>query len=137
MVTSEQSPHLLVPLTSFGPQGHKIPAEIQPRISSDETARDRTKYIRGSPQHLTTEHQKLIASTLNLRTERMDKRKTLAMKRETTGRTERDDGESTWHRQTDTISTPMHDEQLFCQDFTERRRTNDSQILGTTERSDD
>ena len=37
-VTSEQSPHLLLPLTSFGPQGHKIPAEIQPRISSDECA---------------------------------------------------------------------------------------------------
>ena len=38
VVTSEQSPHLLLPLTSFGPQGHKIPAEIQPRISSDECA---------------------------------------------------------------------------------------------------
>ena len=38
VVTSEQSPHPLLPLTSFGPQGHKIPAEIQPRISSDECA---------------------------------------------------------------------------------------------------
>ena len=38
VVTSEQSPHLLLPLTSFGPQGHKIPTEIQPRISSDECA---------------------------------------------------------------------------------------------------
>ena len=38
VVTSEQSPHQLLPLTSFGPQGHKIPAEIQPRISSDECA---------------------------------------------------------------------------------------------------
>ena len=38
VVTSEQSPHLLLPLTSFGLQGHKIPAEIQPRISSDECA---------------------------------------------------------------------------------------------------
>ena len=38
VVTSEQSPHLLLLLTSFGPQGHKIPAEIQPRISSDECA---------------------------------------------------------------------------------------------------
>ena len=56
------------------------------------TARDRTKYIRGSPQHLITEHQKLIATTLNLCIERMDKRKTLAMRRETTGKTERDDG---------------------------------------------
>ena len=38
VVISEQSPHLLLPLTSFGPQGHKIPAEIQQRISSDECA---------------------------------------------------------------------------------------------------
>ena len=38
VVTSKQSPHLLLPLTSFGPQGHRIPAEIQPRISSDECA---------------------------------------------------------------------------------------------------
>ena len=38
VVINEQSPHLLLPLTSFGPQGHKIPAEIQPRISSDECA---------------------------------------------------------------------------------------------------
>ena len=38
VVTSEQTPHLLPPLTSFGPQGHKIAAEIQPRISSDECA---------------------------------------------------------------------------------------------------
>ena len=38
VVTSEQSPHLLLPLTNFGPQGYKIPAEIQPRISSVECA---------------------------------------------------------------------------------------------------
>ena len=38
VLTSKQSPHLLLPLTGFGPQGHKIPAEIQPRISSDECA---------------------------------------------------------------------------------------------------
>ena len=38
VVTSEQSPHWLLPLASFGPQGHQIPAEIQPRISSDECA---------------------------------------------------------------------------------------------------
>ena len=34
-VACKQSPHLLLPLTSFGPQGHKIPAEIQPRIIVD------------------------------------------------------------------------------------------------------
>ena len=38
VVTNERSPHLLLRLTSFEPQGHKIPAEIQPRISSDECA---------------------------------------------------------------------------------------------------
>ena len=38
VVTSEQSPHLLLPLTNFGPQGHIIPADIQSRISSDECA---------------------------------------------------------------------------------------------------
>ena len=38
VVANKQSPHLLLPSTSFGPQGHKIPAEIQPRISSDECA---------------------------------------------------------------------------------------------------
>ena len=49
--------HLLFPLTSFRPQGHKIPHEIQPRIRSDECAIYRAtcdssrqeKYIRGSP----------------------------------------------------------------------------------------
>ena len=41
MVASKQSPHLSLPLTIFGPQGHKIPAEIQSRISSDECAVDR------------------------------------------------------------------------------------------------
>ena len=100
VVTSEQSPHPLLPLTSFGPQGHKIPAEIQSRISSDECAIYRAacdssrqnKNIRGSPQHLITEHQKLGAPTLNLCMERMDTRKTLAMRRETTGKTEMDDG---------------------------------------------
>ena len=29
VVASKQSPHLLLPLTSFGPQGHKIPATYQ------------------------------------------------------------------------------------------------------------
>ena len=42
VVTSEKPPHLLLPLTSVGSQGHKIPAEIQPRISSDECAIYRT-----------------------------------------------------------------------------------------------
>ena len=38
VVSSEQSPHLLLSLTSFVPQGHKIPDEILLRIRSDECA---------------------------------------------------------------------------------------------------
>ena len=38
VVASKQSPHVLLLLTKFGPQGHKIPAEIKPRIRSDECA---------------------------------------------------------------------------------------------------
>ena len=101
VVTSEQSPHLLLPLTSF--LGHR---DTRSRLKSTHasvltnmqstvlhvTARDRTKHIRGSPQHLTTEHQKLIAPTLDLCVERMDNRKTPVMKHETTGKTEGDDG---------------------------------------------
>ena len=63
---------------SFRPQGHMIPAEIQPRITVPfATDRDRTTHIRGSPQHLTAEHQKLVAPELNPSMARMDERKTL------------------------------------------------------------
>ena len=62
VMTSEQSLHLPLPVTSFGPQGHKILAEVQPRIRSGECAiyraacdssRQKKKYTRGSPQHRT------------------------------------------------------------------------------------
>ena len=85
VVTSEQSQHLLLPLTSFGPHGHKIPAEIQPRISSDECA-IRSWIVSAS------DHRAPETDTQNPCMERMDQRKIPAMKRETTGRTERDDG---------------------------------------------
>ena len=60
VVTSEQSPHLLLPLTSFGLQGHKILAEIQSRTSSDECAiyraacdsSEQNRIHYGSPQHV-------------------------------------------------------------------------------------
>ena len=85
-VTNKQSPHLLLPLTSFGPQGHKIPAEIQPHISSDECAiygaacdsSSLKNYSRGPPPHQTTEHQKLTTPTQNPKIEQMDQRKTPA-----------------------------------------------------------
>ena len=38
VVDSKHSPHLFLPLTSFGLQGHKVPAEIHSRMSSDECA---------------------------------------------------------------------------------------------------
>ena len=99
-VTCKQSPHPLLPLTNFGPQGHKIPAEIQPHIISDECAiygaacdsSSFKKYVRGSPTHRTTVHQKLTTPTQNPCMERMDQRRISAMKNETTGRTRRDDG---------------------------------------------
>ena len=130
-VTSEQSPHLLLPLTNFGPQGHKIPAEIQPHISSDECAiygaacdsSTILKNIRGSPTHRTTKHQKLTTPTQNPCMDKVDQRKISAMKHETTGITER----GRWVRVQGiarrTLFDPMHDEQPFCQDLTECRRT--------------
>ena len=97
---SRHAPHLLFPLTSFGLQGHKIPAEIQSRIGFDEcpvyrtivTAPDRTEYIRGSPEHLTIMHLKPKAPSLDPCMERMDRRITSVMKRETIGKTEMEDG---------------------------------------------
>ena len=43
-VESKHSPHLFLPLTSFGLQGRKVPAEIQSRISSDECSVCRATY---------------------------------------------------------------------------------------------
>ena len=40
VVTSKQSPHLFLPRKSFGPQGHKVPAESQPRITYFQGTRD-------------------------------------------------------------------------------------------------
>ena len=101
VVTSEQSPHLLLPLTSFGPQGHKIPAEIQPCISSDECA----IYSAACDSSRQNKIHSWIASASDHRAPETDstdteslygtdgqKKKNLAVKRETTGRTERDDG---------------------------------------------
>ena len=101
VVTCEQSPHLLPPETSFGPQGHKIPAEIQPRISSDECAIYRatcdssrqnkvhpwiaSAYDRRTPDTDTSDTESQLGK-------RVDRRRHPVMKRETTGKTERDDG---------------------------------------------
>ena len=100
MVTSEQSQHLLLTLTSFGPQGHEIPAEIQPRISSDECAIYRAacgsstqnkihSWIASASDHRARETGSTDTESLCGTDGRQ---KTLAMRRETAGRTERDDG---------------------------------------------
>ena len=131
MVTSEQPPHLLPSLTSFGPQGHKIPAEIQPRISLDECAAYRAtcdrssleKYICGSSPHLTTEHQKLttpdtksLYGTNGPEKNPCDEARDFWENRK--GRWVRVHGIARR-----TLFDPMHDEQPFCQGLTERRRT--------------
>ena len=132
VVTSEQSPHLLLPLTSFGPHGHKILVEIQPRISSDECAIHRAacdssrmdkihSWIVSVSDHRAPETDSTDTESL-YGTDGQEKNP--AMKHDTTGKTERDDvGESTWVSPERTLFDPMDDEQPFCQDPTERRRT--------------
>ena len=143
--TSEQSPHLLLPLTSFGPQGHKIPAEIQPRISSDECAIYRAIcdstgqnkiHSRIAP---TSDHQAPETDNnphLNSCMERMDRRKNPCDE----ARDYWENREGRWVRVHSiarrTLFDPMYDEQPFCHNLTERRDDN-SQILGATERDDD
>ena len=84
-------------LTSVGPQRHKIPAEIQPRIRSDECAVHRATcdspkkdkihlWIASASQ---ARHQGLTTSTLNSIIARMNQSKTLVTKHETTGKTRR------------------------------------------------
>ena len=96
-VTSKQSPQLLLPLTSFGPQGHKIqlkfshassPTNVQFTVQFAR-ARNMTKKTCGSPQHREASHPRLALSPIKAR---MNKRKTLVTKFGTVGKTERDDG---------------------------------------------
>ena len=97
VVTSEQSPHLVLPFTSFGPQGHKIPAEIQPRISSDECAIHRASseqnkihsWIASKSDHRAPETDSTYTESLH-GTDGQEKNP--VMKRETTGKTEKEDG---------------------------------------------
>ena len=100
VVTSEQSQHLLLPLTSFGPQRHKIPAEIQLRISSDERAIYRAacdssrqnkihSWIASAPDHREPETGSTDTDSLHGTD---GEEKNPAILRETAGKTERDDG---------------------------------------------
>ena len=101
VVTCKQSPHLLLPLTSFGPQGHKIPAEIQPRISSDECAIYRAicdssrqnkihSWIASTSDHHALETDSTYTEFWHGTDEQ--EKKPPVMKRETTGKTEKEDG---------------------------------------------
>ena len=132
MVTSKLSPHMLLPLTSFGPQGHKIPAEIQPRIRSDECAIYRATLATARQQdkiHLwvasTSELKppRLTPSTLNPIIARTSKSKTPCDEARDCWKNRK----GRWVRVHDiarrTLFDPMHDEQPFCQKLTERRRT--------------
>ena len=100
-VTSEKSPHLLLPWPNFGPQGHKIPAEIKPRISSDECAIYRATCDSSEQNKIhswmasTSDHQ--APETDSTDTESLhgtdgQEKKNPVMKRETTRNTEKEDG---------------------------------------------
>ena len=119
-------------LTSFGPQGHKIPAEFQPRISSDECAIYRATCDSSEQNKI----HSWIASTSHHRAPETDG--TCAVSLHETDVQEKnpcdeaqDDNwenrEGRWVRvhgiARRTLFDPMHDEQHFCQNLTERRRT--------------
>ena len=131
MVTSKQSPHLLLPLTSFGPQGHKIPAEIQPRISSDECAIYRAicdssgqnkihSWIASTSDHQALETDSTYTESLH-GTDGQEKNPCDELRDYWENR------EGRWVRVHSiarrTLFDPMHDEQPFCHNLTERRRT--------------
>ena len=106
VVTSEQSPHLLLPLTSFGPQGHKIPDEIQPRVLTNvqctvplATAR---ASARRSPETDSTDTESQYGTDGQEQNPCHETRQL--------GKQEGTMGERSWHRQTDSIR-PMHDAQ--------------------------
>ena len=131
VVTSKQSPHLLLPLTSFGPQGHKIPAEIQPRISSDECAvyrvsRDSSRldkihsWVASASDHSAPE-------TDNTDTESLSGTNGPEKNPCDEARDYWENRKGRWVRVHNiarrTPFDPMHHEQPFWQGLTERRRT--------------
>ena len=129
VVTREQSPHLLLPLTSFEPQGHKIPAEIQPRFSSDECA----IYRAACDSSRQNKIHSWIASASNHRAPETDSTDTESLYG-TDGQEKNpcDEARDYWENRRGrwvrvhgiarrTLFDPMHDEQPFCQDLTERR----------------
>ena len=131
VVTSKQSPQLLLPLTSSGPQGHKIPGEIQPRIRSDECAIHRATCNSSRQEKI----HSWIASQSDRRSPETDSTDTESQYG-TDGheqhpcdetRDSRENRKGRWVRvhgiARRTPVDPMHDKQPSCQDLTERRRT--------------
>ena len=131
VVRRKQSPHLLLPLTSFGPQGHKIPAEIQPRISSDECAVYRAICDSSGQNKI----HSWIASTSDHQAPETDSTCTESL-HGTDGQEKNscDEARDYWENREGrwvsvhsiarrTLFDPLHDEQPFCHNLTERRRT--------------
>ena len=124
VVSSEQSPHLLLPLTSFGPQGHKIPAEFQPRISSDECAVYRAACDSSRQNKI---HSWIASASDSTDTESLHGTDGQEKNPSDEARDYWENREGRWVRvhgiARRTLHDPMHDEQPFCQNLTERRRT--------------
>ena len=132
VVTSKQSPHLFLPLTSFGPQGHKIPAEIQPRISSSDECAIYRATCNSSEQN---KIHSWIASTSDHQAPGTDSTYTESL-HGTDGKEQKpcDEARNYWENREgrwvrvhgiarQTLFDPVHDEQPFRHNLTERRRT--------------
>ena len=130
VVTGKQSPHLLLPLTSVGQKGHDIPAEIQPRIRSGECAIYRA--ICGSSKQGKTHVDRFNTDHRPPETDNID----TEYPRSTDGQGQNPCDQAREYKQhrkrrwvrvhvivRQNLFDPMHDEQPFCQNFTESRRT--------------
>ena len=131
VVKSEKSPYLFLPLTSFGPQGHRVPAEIQPRISSDECAVYRAT-CDSSRQEKTHSWKTASSDRRTPETDSTDTESQYGTDVQEQNPCDEtpdywDNMEGRWVRvhgiARRTLFDPMHDEQPFCQDLTARRRT--------------
>ena len=129
-VTSKQSPHLLLPLTNFGPRVHKVPAEIQPHISSDECAIYGAACDSSSLKNTFVDRLRIgLQSTRN-----GQHRHRIPVWNGWTRENPCDEARDYWENRKErwvrvhgiarrTLFDPMHDEQPFCHSLTERRRT--------------
>ena len=126
---SKHSPHLFLPLTSFGLQGHKVLAEIQSRIGSDECAVYRARYDSSGQNRI----HSWIASASDHQAPETDSNYTEFLygtdgqEHNICGeaRDHWENREGRWVRMhsidSRTLFEPMHDEQLSCLNLTERK----------------